>query len=598
MLRNLSELQKAVFCCLKLAWQSSKGYTLLRLAGNFLIPVFTIVASYITKLILDLLTAGGSGIEGQILFLLLSALLISLIINFLRRFTQYTQTIHNSIIQNHISLSLLDDAISADLSLFDNAQFYDKFTAVQRDSYSLSSVLWSVLDCISATFSLASTFVILAQQNIWYAIIITVLVIPQAIANPYYTRKIYYNDLEQINNERKKNYILSVCTSKYYAQEIRCWNLGQSLKAKYQFLWEVVLRARKKLSFQQTISVFLLSLLPEAAVCVISFLIALRVINGSLSIGDYSFYTGMMAQILSSMTVFATHMVTVYDNKLKVENMNAFTSKFNRTIVSGAKPIQQIEQIEFRDVCFQYPGTSALILDHVSFTIKNKETVVLVGKNGSGKSTLIKLLLRLYDVTSGTILVNGEDIRSYRLEDLHRCFGIYFQNAPNFSFTIRENIVLNDDDDKNAASRIRDLLLACAGEDIVQACHGDMDTYLTRIFSDKGIELSEGQHQKVAIIRALYHDASCLVLDEPSSALDPEAEHRIFESLHQVAKEKLTLLTSHRFSNIDLADRIILLENGRILEDGTRDELLAQKGSRFAELYEYQAQKFRNTPEQ
>lgn len=306
----------------------------------------------------------------------------------------------------------------------------------------------------------------------------------------------------------------------------------------------------------------------------------------------------MMAQILSSMTVFATHMVTVYDNKLKVENMNAFTSKFNRTIVSGERPIRQIEQIEFQDVCFQYPGTSALILDHVSFTIKNKKTVVLVGKNGSGKSTLIKLLLRLYDVTSGTILVNGEDIRSYRLEDLHRCFGIYFQNAPNFSFTIRENIVLNDDDDKNAASRIRDLLLACAGEDIVQACHGDMDTYLTRIFSDKGIELSEGQHQKVAIVRALYHDASCLILDEPSSALDPEAEHRIFESLHQVAKDKLTLLTSHRFSNIDLADRIILLEDGRILEDGTRDELLAQKGSRFAELYEYQAQKFRNTPEQ
>ena len=208
MLRNLSELQKAVIYCLKLAWQSSKGYTLLRLAGNFLIPIFTIVASYLTKLILDLLTAGTDKIEMQILFLLLSALLVSLIISFLQRFTQYTQLIHNNIIQNHISLTLLDDAISADLSLFDNAQFYDKFTAVRRDSYSLASVLWSVLDCISAIFSLASTFVILAQQNIWYALIITVLVIPTAIANPYYTRKIYFNDLEQINNERKKEYIL------------------------------------------------------------------------------------------------------------------------------------------------------------------------------------------------------------------------------------------------------------------------------------------------------------------------------------------------------------------------------------------------------
>lgn len=598
MLRNLSELTKAVIYCLKLAWQSSKGYTLLRLAGNFLIPIFTIVASYLTKLILDLLTAGTDKIEMQILFLLLSALLVSLVISFLQRFTQYTQLIHNNIIQNHISLTLLDDAISADLSLFDNAQFYDKFTAVRRDSYSLASVLWSVLDCISAIFSLASTFVILAQQNIWYALIITILVIPTAIANPYYTRKIYFNDLEQINNERKKEYILSVCSSKYYAQGIRCWNLGKLLKEKYQFLWEVVLRARKKLSLQQTISVFLLSILPEAAVCVISFLIALRVLSGALSVGDYSFYTGMMAQILSSTTVFATHMVTVYDNKLKVENMNAFTSKFNRTIVSGKKPIQQIEQIEFRDVCFQYPDTNVPILDHVNFTIKNRETVVLVGKNGSGKSTLIKLLLRLYDTTSGMVLINGEDIRSYCLDDLYRCFGIYFQNAPNFSFTIRENIILNGSSNSETESRIRDLLLACAGEDILRACHEDVDTYLTRIFSEEGIELSEGQHQKIAIVRALYQDASCLILDEPSSALDPEAEHRIFESLHQMAKEKLTLLTSHRFSNIDLADRIILLENGRILEDGTRDELLSRKGSRFAELYEYQAQKFRSSPAQ
>lgn len=544
------------------------------------------------------MTAGTDKIEMQILFLLLSALLVSLVIGFLQRFTQYTQLIHNNIIQNHISLTLLDDAISADLSLFDNAQFYDKFTAVRRDSYSLASVLWSVLDCISAIFSLASTFVILAQQNIWYALIITVLVIPTAIANPYYTRKIYFNDLEQINNERKKEYILSVCSSKYYAQGIRCWNLGKLLKEKYQFLWEVVLRARKKLSFQQTISVFLLSILPEAAVCVISFLIALRVLSGALSVGDYSFYTGMMAQILSSTTVFATHMVTVYDNKLKVENMNAFTSKFNRTIVSGKKPIQQIEQIEFRDVCFQYPDTNVTILDHVNFTIKNRETVVLVGKNGSGKSTLIKLLLRLYDTTSGMVLINGEDIRSYCLDDLYRCFGIYFQNAPNFSFTIRENIILNGSSNSETESRIRDLLLACAGEDILRACHEDVDTYLTRIFSEDGIELSEGQHQKIAIVRALYQDVSCLILDEPSSALDPEAEHRIFESLHQMAKEKLTLLTSHRFSNIDLADRIILLENGRILEDGTRDELLSRKGSRFAELYEYQAEKFRSSPAQ
>lgn len=596
MIHSIREFVGSILYCLKVAWNSSKGYTLIRLAGNFLVPLISMISSYIVKIILDLLVPMGQGEDNplpHIVFLLIAALFMTLFSNLSQRFTTHAMTIHNTMIQNHLSLVILDRAISSDLSLYDDAQFYDKFTAVRNDSFSMANILWSVLDCISAIFSLASAFVILSQQNFWYALCITVLIIPTTAVNQYYTRKIYLNDLEQTNNERKRDYLFLVGSSKQYAQEIRCWDLGKFLKDKYLLLWEIILQKKKKLSLHQTAAVFLLSILPEVAVCIMSVQIAAQVLSQMLTVGDYSFYTGMMAQILGSTMLFVTHMIAVYDNKLKIENMKNFGKNYTRTIVSGTRPLEHIGKIEFRDVSFRYPGTEKMVLEHVSFSLQNHNTVVLVGKNGSGKSTLIKLLLRLYDTTTGTVLINDCDIREYRLEDLHKCFGVYFQNSPNFSFTVLENIILNRENDQVAIERIRKLFAECDADDLLRACHNDLNTYLTRIFSEDGIELSEGQHQKIAIVRALYPDTSCLVLDEPSSSLDPEAEHKIFESLYKAAQGKLALLTSHRLSNIYLADRIIVLENGHIIEEGSRQELLQNKDGRFAELYEYQAQKFR-----
>ena len=398
--------------------------------------------------------------------------------------------------------------------------------------------------------------------------------------------------MQQTNNERKKNYIYSVGSSKEYAQEIRCWNLGEFLKQRYTHLWKIALQTRKSLSFRQASAVFLLSLLPEFAIFLISVHIVKQVLNQQLTVGDCTFYSGVMSQVLSSTMILIESMITVYNNKLRIDNISAFEQNYIQTIVSGSRSIERIESIEFVNVGFVYPGTTIQVLENVNFSIKCGETVALVGKNGSGKSTIIKLLFRLYDATEGKVLINGVDIREYKLAELRRCYGIYFQNGSNFAFTLLENIILNNEKRENTIRQVRTLLRECDAEDIMSACYGDMDTYLSRNFSAEGIELSAGQHQKVAIVRALYANSSCLVLDEPSSSLDPEAEFKIFENLKERTIGKITLLTSHRLTNVHLADWIMVLEYGHIIEQGTRQELLQKEDSRFSELYQYQAKKY------
>lgn len=351
---------------------------------------------------------------------------------------------------------------------------------------------------------------------------------------------------------------------------------------------------KKQLSLQQSFFVFFLSVLPEIAIFFISIQIASQVLSHILSIGDYSFFTNMMAQLLDSSMLLVTHIVTIYSSRLKIENIRCFERNYCKKIISGHRHLSKITKIEFRNVSFSYPYTDKKILEKINFILSDTETTVLVGKNGSGKSTLIKLLLRLYDPTCGIIFINDIDIREYIIDDLYNCIGVYFQNSRNFSFTILENIILTQDPNSASFNSIESLFEQCDATDLLSACNYDLNTYLTRIFSSNGIELSEGQHQKLAIIRTLYSDASCLVLDEPSSSLDPEAEHKIFDTMRRITSNKLTLLTSHRLTNIAPSDHILVLEQGHIIENGSIQDLLHREDSRFVELFEFQSQRFKN----
>lgn len=298
-----------------------------------------------------------------------------------------------------------------------------------------------------------------------------------------------------------------------------------------------------------------------------------------------------MAQLIASVTVVISSAMQIYDNRLRIANIMGLKSFAPKIKDDGKDKLDKVTSVEFCHVSFKYPKTEKQVLKDVSFKIKNDEKVAFVGLNGSGKSTLIKLMLRLYEPDKGEILMNGQNIKTYTLESLRSQFSVYFQEMFNYCFSLRDNVMLGDmGRQADDAETVRCLKQSC-GDDILKKAKNGLDTQVMRILDESGMEMSGGQHQKLALARTFYRRHSVLVLDEPSSGLDPKAEHDIFEALEKESEGHMTIFTSHRLLNTYLADRIIVLEAGKIIEEGTRSELLKNNG-RFAELFKYQQEKF------
>ncbi|MFZ2538724.1 MAG: ABC transporter ATP-binding protein, partial [Oscillospiraceae bacterium] len=516
---------------------------------------------------------------------------IALLNAVIQKTVSYAEGLHNDILERYITLGMMDKALGADLELFDNPTHYDKFTSVKRDSYATTYILWNALDCISSFITFSGAFAVLCTSNWLYGVLMVVAAFPSAIAGHKYTKILYRLGLTQINDERKKGYLYEVASTKQYAQDIRLFGIGGILKDRYTCLWTNIFTAKKKKIKARTILTTILEFLPELVIAFITLNISFKALSGIATVGDYSLYTGLLGQLWSAIYMLTNSAVNIYENKLKIDNVKSFDTMGKSIKNVGNRLLESVETIDFIHVSFCYPQANQNALNDINFTIHNGEKLAIVGVNGAGKSTLIKLLLRFYDVSGGQILINGVNIKEYTIDSLHKCFSCYFQNTPNYGFTLRENISIADQRTP-VDKEILDAIWESDGNTILAKSPSGLDTYLTRAFEDSGIELSGGQNQKIALARTFYRSSSALILDEPSSSLDPEAEHRLFQSLERLCKGKTTLFTSHRLSNINLADRIVVIENGEVIEIGTREELL-KNPQRFAQLYQYQAEKFK-----
>lgn len=581
--------------CLVLSWKASRFYTLVRLIGRIATPACVILSSFLVKYILDLLTGAyepENGAEAALPVLLGGTLALALIAAGIRKAIQYCQTMHSELLSRQITMTMMEKALSADIEFFDNPAYYDKLTAASRDSYSIVNILWNVLECISSCITFAGAFAVLCGSNPLYGITVLLAAFPSAIAGVRYTKSLYKLSVEQLNGERRKSYIHSISITRQHAQDIRLFDAGGYLKERYAVIWNALFGERRKMLRKRSILTGILELLPEIAILGITVDVCFRVLSGGATVGDYSLYTGLAAQLNAGVFALSSSALQIYDDKLRVANIKALDTFENRVKNNGVKKLEAVGTIEFCGVTFAYPETARNVLEDVSFRIAEGEKVALVGLNGSGKSTLIKLLLRFYDVDRGCIKINGAEIREYELSSLRRAFSVYFQDMPNYGFTLRENIEIADRARNDGDAAICKAFAESDAKELPEKLPRGLDTYLTRIFEDDGAELSGGQNQKVALARAFYRRNSALILDEPSSNLDPEAEHRVFEGLKKLCEGKTTLFTSHRLSNIVLADRIVVIENGRVIEQGSQSELLRNK-NRYAELFKYQQEKFK-----
>lgn len=572
--------------CIKIIFKISPPAFIIQFLSKMALPINGIIMAYLMKCILNFLVYDMPERQyKKIILFLFFYFFIKIMDVTLRSVTDLAEEIENMRLQKYIGDRIVESCTKLDIEMFDDVESYNEIQFVQNNYNSISSIVWRFLEITASVISFIIICIVASKRMYLYAIVIILACIPAGISKISYTKKFYSLTVGQLSDERRTDYMLSLVTSKYYAQEIRLYDLKNYIQEKYDFVWRRLFNERKGVLQNSCRNSIFLLILPEVSFFLIMLHVTKSIIRGTMLIGDYSLYLAVITQIWGGITRIIYNIDSIDRENYKVNFFMDFLKR-KSNIPDGDMNIKQIERIEFIDAYFKYPFSNEYTLKGLDMKINNGDKIAIVGENGAGKSTIIKLLLRYYDLDSGQILINGYDIKKYRIEELRSCFGLYFQNGENYAFTLKENIIISDLG-KHEDSGIEDAIRISGIQKIINEKRLKMDSYISKLFDEDGVELSGGQNQKLALCRTIYRNSQILIFDEPSAALDPKAEHDFFENVRKMTYKKTVIYISHRLSNINMSDNIIVIDDGRKKEEGTLEELLKNK-NKFFELYNYQ----------
>ena len=609
-LTKAKEFLSRLLYIISLVWQTSPLILISMCALCLLDGVLPVIGAYITKYLMngiaELIAASPELSESVFddLFVTLRVVVflfvLEMIYLFLRRILGKVNTMVTSIagelVVNHIKLKLIGKAKEIDQASFDDPAFYEKLENANREAGMRPiHILSATFKVISGAISICSFIVVLATLSPFAPIIIIAAALPGAIVN-YYFRNRNFKYIRRHSKERRQmNYYSSLLTNKDRAKEIKILGLADTFTEKYNDAFGKYYKGLKKIIVKECLMQLLVSFVYVAASSALFVFVAYNVVFGGGEIGDYSLYTGALNSITSYVTTIVASTATIYEGTLFIENMLDFMNE-KPTVVPIADPPRIPERgvahtVEFKGVSFSYPGTDRRVINNVDLTLRSDESVVLVGLNGAGKTTLLKLLMRLYDPTEGVILLDGVDIREYDTAELYSMYGIIFQDFGRYADTASENIRFGD---VRADHRPSDIVSAAESgnaREFIEALPNGFDTPLTRMFEDNGIELSGGQWQKLSIARAFYKESDILIMDEPTASLDPIAEAEVFSKFETLSRGKISIFVSHRLSGAITAGKIIVLEDGEVVESGSHKELM-ELGGKYNLLFTTQAKRY------
>jgi ATP-binding cassette subfamily B protein len=496
---------------------------------------------------------------------------------------------------NRVQLMVMEHANRLDLQFFENPRFYDSLQQAQREATRRPvAMVEQLFGLVRSTITFASMIALMASLGWIVAVAALVAPIPAFVASTRYGSQGYRMSRRQSPDRRRMSYYLDLLTKDTYNKEIKLFGLGDFFISRWREIAERFYKENQSLARRRYLASFALGSLSTVVTSATFLYVALQAVARRLTLGDLTFYTQAIGQVQSSFTGILMGVSEMYENTLYLGTLYEFLD-YEPTVRSPENPrplsLPLQQGVEFRNVSFTYPGKSVPALSNVSFSISPCESVALVGHNGAGKSTIVKLLTRLYDPSEGQILLEGHDLREYRLTDIYAAIGVIFQDYVTYFFSAGENIGLGRVEGIADQARIESAAEKSGAADFIEDLPKGYKTTLGRWF-DEGYQLSGGEWQKVALARAFMRDARILILDEPTASLDARAEHDIFTRMKDLTTDKITLFISHRFSTVRLADRIFVLEHGTVIEQGTHDELLAQNGT-YAELFELQAAAYR-----
>ncbi len=592
-----NKIIKAFAYCIKLSWRVSKVYTVLQFLARIVSGFLPVLITWNTKEIIDILSVDAGAETWQKRDLLLVRMGIMLLLFLLKLFATQVHT-YVSAMQRDRVLHFVEQELSATamrmkLEYFDDPKYYDMFETVRMDIFSLSSAMNDGVSAVSYVVSLCSCIYFLAGLGPVFMVLIVAATVPMAVSEYIYTKELYSWGLNHMREEREMSYLYWVATDRGFAQEIRVFGTQEYLIEKYRKVWDNYISNKSGLSKKKAKLNCLLSVFPEFIVVTALFITGSRVFAGTATIGDFTLYNGLLVQLIEYLRGMVVSFMGLFEKKLQIEHVSEFEKLVGEEYLSGGKRLSKKVDIEFRNVSFQYPGTDRYVIKDVSFRLPAGEKICIVGENGAGKSTLFKLLLGFYEPCEGQILLNDTPIEEYDLNSIRKRFSCFFQKASNYAFTIQENIRFSQIDKagQQAAESEKRAEEMAGVSAMLDSMPCGRDTFLTRAFSDDGVELSGGQNQKIALARMFYRDASVLILDEPSADLDPKAEYELFQAIKRECKGQSVFYVSHRLANVDLADEIIVMVGGEICGKGTHEELM-KSCQIYERLYHYQADKY------
>ncbi len=585
---------------LRFVWDSGPEWAWASVALLFMQAALPLLGLYLIKLVVDAVVVGlktadlSASFESVVWLLVLSGA-VALLVTLFGLLSELVKRTQSRLVGDHMSAILHDKSVEVDLEYYENPLYHDTLYRAQRAARSRPK---EILNALLGLGQNGVSLIAIVGLLFWihWAIIPLLLLsgIPGILVGLYHTTKVHSWEHSHTELQRQASYLSSVLTKHTHAQEIRMFDLGSLFKTQFNELAKRIRLENLKLLIRRTVAQMIAdtgAILPVFGVFIY---VAYLAWHGTLTVGDLVMYFGAVQRGAGFLKNLGTSLTNLYEHNLFLTNLYEFLG-VEQVVRNPSCPTPMPRPLQrgivFEKVRFTYPHGTRQVLRDIDLTIEAGEHIALVGTNGSGKTSLVKLLCRLYDPSEGRITMDGIDLRHFEISVLRKQISVLFQDFVKYNMSVRDNIWLGDIHQPLDPIRVEEAAQQAGLDSTIGRLPQGYDTMLGKIFNG-GEQLSGGEWQKMALARAFFRDAQIIVMDEPTSSMDPKAETNLFQRFHELTKGRTVIFISHRLSTVKMADRIFMLEDGRIIEIGTHGELV-KKAGRYAELFELQAQHYR-----
>ena len=582
----------------ELVWSTNRGLTVALAALTLVAGILPASVAYVGSLIVDAVVAAMRSLQAHspahvVELVALEGVLITSIAA-AQRGLSLCQSLLRAQLGQRVNVMILEKALTLDLGHFEDSEFYDKLTRARREASTRPlSLVTRTFGLVQNGISLASYAALLSHFSPWAVVVLMLAGLPAFIAETKFSGDAFRLFRWRSPETRMQIYLETVLAREDHAKEVKLYGLGPRLLERYRDIFRRLYKEDRSLTIRRDAWGFGLGLIGTVAFYAAYAWIAVSTVRQAITLGQMTMYVALFRQGQSAVSAILSAVGGMYEDNLYLSTLYEYLETPVPTPAGAAiKGPHPEDGIRFEDVSFTYPGAEQPALEHVDLHLVPGASLALVGENGSGKTTLIKLLTRLYQPTAGRILLDGRDLAQWQEQALRERIGVIFQDFTRYQMLVGENVGAGDERYFEDETRWREAAAKGLASEFIETLPAGYQTQLGKWFKD-GRELSGGQWQKIALARAFMRTrADILVLDEPTAAMDAQAEADIFEHFRQLAKDRITILISHRFSTVRMADQIAVLDRGRIVERGSHEELMRLDG-RYAHLFALQARGYR-----